>query len=184
MEDRGKDLLPDAIEENKVVPIDQESLPSPSSSLWRLIPGAIFVLVGLTVFTLVVVTVDSHQRNLLLGRIDLGNTPLEGMGGRLTRRTGPVIPLSAAVLSATILRAGGQNNEHKRGRYRQHESTEPHYSLLAPETLDGLRQPVCRWPIATRSSGTPAAASMLPVPAAGRTPTVIAEIESPCTHLS
>jgi len=67
MEDRGKDLLPDAIEDNKVVPIDEESLPAPSSSLWRLVPGAIFVLVGLTVFTLVVVTVDAHQRNLLLG---------------------------------------------------------------------------------------------------------------------
>lgn len=46
---------------------NEENLLNDSIHLWRLLPGAILVLLGLTVLTILVVTLDPHRRNLLLG---------------------------------------------------------------------------------------------------------------------
>ena len=46
---------------------NEESLRNDSISLWRLLPGAILVLLGLTALTILAVTLDPYRRNLLLG---------------------------------------------------------------------------------------------------------------------
>jgi hypothetical protein len=50
-----------------LLPDGEESFPDRSQSLWRLAPGAVFVLVGLSALTVLAITLDSHRRNLLLG---------------------------------------------------------------------------------------------------------------------
>lgn len=54
-------------EEGRSLQDDKESLRNDSIHLWRLLPGAILVLLGLTVLAILAVTLDPHQRNLLLG---------------------------------------------------------------------------------------------------------------------
>jgi uncharacterized membrane protein len=50
----------------KVSSEEEDSSRYERSRLRSLLPGAIFVLVGLTVFTALILTLDSHQRNMLL----------------------------------------------------------------------------------------------------------------------
>jgi uncharacterized membrane protein YcjF (UPF0283 family) len=56
-------------QENEFFQDGEEDSPDRSRSLWRLLPGAIFVLVGLVVITAIVITLDSHHRNVFFGAL-------------------------------------------------------------------------------------------------------------------
>ena len=67
MQDPEEIRLPEAGDTNEILPDSEEDSLEDSTSRWPLLPGAIFVFVGLAVLVALVVTLDSHRRNLLLG---------------------------------------------------------------------------------------------------------------------
>lgn len=69
MQDPAETRPPEAsvTDESRFPQDDKENLRNDSIHLWRLLPGAILVLLGLTVLTILAVTLDLHRRNLLLG---------------------------------------------------------------------------------------------------------------------